>query len=557
MMSTEKFGIEVNFLTGRYIATSHHDRKQSEWPPHPARLFSALVATWTDADEPDPSEREALEWLETQQPPAITASTAVSRTVGSHFVPVNDTTVIGKYEDKAEAVYDLADQLHDALVASGGEVTEKITHLQSELSKKRNLGAQVGASRVSSSFPPEQMFPDRRGKQERFFPSLTPENPRVTYIWNDRPSDRLNDVLDDLLGRVTRLGHAASLVSCRSVPDPPEATYIPGGNGESLRNVRRGQIAELERQYCRHGGIKPRSLPYVDVPYQTEKTPSKEPLQEPNTVGRWIVFEFAHKSRAMPVTRTVELAKAMRSAIFRYAKDPLQEELSGHRPGGAPALMPHVAFLPLPYAGFSHADGRLLGIAVSMPETLSDIARQQLLHAIGTWEKQEETSSLKLTLGAHGVVEMSRLRGPATLISLHPEVWRTPSRRWISATPIALPRHPGELTRGTQTARAKAWAQAETAVVAACAHVGLSEPSAVEVSLNPFITGTRTAARFPAFNQSARNGQPIRRQLIHAALTFEHKVAGPLMLGSGRFLGLGLMRPESDSEGGQSPQEQN
>ena len=79
MSSAAQFGIEINFLTERFTATFHNDRRQSEWPPHPARLFSALVAAWADADEPDRSERGALEWLEAQSPPAIAASGAVPR----------------------------------------------------------------------------------------------------------------------------------------------------------------------------------------------------------------------------------------------------------------------------------------------------------------------------------------------------------------------------------------------------------------------------------------------------------------------------------------------
>ena len=57
-------------------------------------------------------------------------------------------------------------------------------------------------------------------------------------------------------------------------------------------------------------------------------------------------------------------------------------------------------------------------------------------------------------------------------------------------------------------------------------------------------------ARFPAFSQSVQDGKPVRRQLVHASLTFEHPVAGPLMLGTGRFLGLGLMRPVPMAESG-------
>jgi len=92
-------------------------------------------------------------------------------------------------------------------------------------------------------------------------------------------------------------------------------------------------------------------------------------------------------------------------------------------------------------------------------------------------------------------------------------------------------------------ARARAWAAAESSVALACKHVGLPEPISVEVSLSPFLTGVRPAGRFPAFHQNGRTDRPVRRQLLHAVVTFKHPAAGPLMLGAGRFLGLGLMRP--------------
>ena len=230
----------------------------------------------------------------------------------------------------------------------------------------------------------------------------------------------------------------------------------------------------------------PRSLPYTDVRYRAvAETSQTEGPQEPDTAGDWIVFEFTHNSRAFPAMRAVELAKAMRSAVLHYAEDPIPEELSGHRPEGKPTAAPHVAFLPLPYTGFERADGRLLGIAVSVPTALREVARRALFRAIGTWESTATSQPLKLTLGSQGVIQLSRLRGPATLVSLRPEVWNRRSRRWVSATPIALPKHPGRLDGGTRTARAKAWALAESAVVTACAHVGLPVPSAVQVSLSP------------------------------------------------------------------------
>ena len=186
MSSGESFGIDVNFLTGRFVATCHNDRRQPEWPPHPARLFSALVAAWADADEPDPSERAALEWLESQPPPGIYASEAVPRRVVSHFVPVNDASVVsrGWYKRRTENVSGLAPQLHAELAASGGEVTEKAARIERKLARERDVEAQVGYVGSTKPASAVRMLPEHRTKQERFFPSVTPGDARVGFLWD-------------------------------------------------------------------------------------------------------------------------------------------------------------------------------------------------------------------------------------------------------------------------------------------------------------------------------------------------------------------------------------
>ena len=563
MSSGENIGIEVNFLTGRFVATCHNDRRRPEWPPHPARLFSALVAAWADADEPDTAERTALEWLESQAPPGIAASEAVPRTAVSHFVPVNDASVVSRswYERRADNISGLAVQLHAELATSGCEVTKKAVQIKRKLTKARDVEAQVGLAGNTNPASAAAMLPEQRGKQGRFFPSVTLEDTRVSFLWDVPAPDGVARALDRLLRRVTRLGHSSSLVSCRLIANASGATFEVGEGGDNMRAIRCGQLAELERQFARHAGLKPRSLPYTDVRYRTIAAPvqQSEGERRPNTAGQWIVFECMPRSRSFPATRAVELATAMRATLFRYAEDPIPEEFSGHLPNGRPSAVPHVAFLPLPYVGFEHADGRLLGLAVSVPDTVSGGARRAVYRAIGNWEKATGHDSLKLTLGAQGVVHLCRQRGPVTLISLRPSAWNRTSCRWVSATPIALPRHPGRLGGGTAAARAKAWACAESSVALACDHVGLPEPISVEVSLSSFLKGARPASRFPAFNQNGRAGRPVRRQLLHASVTFEHPVAGPLILGAGRFLGLGLMRParmaESPEAGGHSPNE--
>ena len=75
---------------------------------------------------------------------------------------------------------------------------------------------------------------------------------------------------------------------------------------------------------------------------QNAEKPDERP-EKPNICGEWIVFEFDHSSRALPATRAVEIATAMRAAVFHYAADPIPEELSGHLADGTPTAAPHVA----------------------------------------------------------------------------------------------------------------------------------------------------------------------------------------------------------------------
>lgn len=546
----QSFGIEVNFLTGRFVATCHNNRQQAEWPPHLARLFSALVAAWADSDEPDRDERNALEWLESQDPPGISASGAVSRKAVRHFVPVNDTSVVHQtgYERRVKKVTELASQLQADRTTAGEEKSKNAKRIETKLTRERDVSKLVDSVGKTSSESAVAMLPDQREKQARFYPSVTPDEARVTFVWDSAVSEEVAATIDKLLLRITRLGHSSSLVSCRLIDNVPSKIFEVSENGDGLRVIRRGQLAELERQYRTHESYKPRSLPFFDARYRPVTRVVNQPEGEckPNTAGQWILFEFTPDSRSFPTTRTVELASAIRAALFYYAEDPIPEELSGHLANGTPSVSPHIAYLPLPFVGFQRADGRLLGIAISVPDAISDEARRSLFRAIGNWEtaaNQTEQNALNINLGVQGVVRLIRQSGPATLASLRPEVWNKSSCRWASATPIALPRHPGRLSRGTTEARTKAWTTAEKFVVLSCRHVGLPEPQSVNISLDPYLSGAHPAYRYPAFTQKGKDGRPVRRQLLHTTLTFEHPVAGPLILGAGRYFGLGLMRP--------------
>lgn len=541
--------IEVNFLTGRYVATAHYDRSRSEWPPHPARLFSAMVAAWADSDQPDPAERAALEWLERQAAPSIHAPDGAPRSSAIHFVPVNDAGVVSaaSYKKRADKINKLFVQIREAR-AEGS--TRKLHSLETQLRKQRDVSAlvsSVGTTKVDSAvdlMPPGWITAAGhvRTGQARGYPSVTPAEPRVTYTWRTAPDDDTTSAIDSLCARLTRLGHSSSLVSCRVTPDHPAANHVPGEGAAVLRSVRSGQLAALEREYRKHQGSKPRTLPFTSTRYRKAGPAStEEPGLKPDTSGEWLVLEFRPGSRRFPSTMTVAVAKTLRDAVFHYATDPMPEGLSGHRREGRPSTAPHAAFLPLPWVGHEHADGRLMGAAVSMPDSLDAESRRAALRAIGKWEAAQQP--LTLTLGRRGVIKMERVVGPSPLATLRPDLWSRKSHRWVSVVPIALPAHPGALGAGTPAARSKAWARAEQAVVDSCRHIGLPEPADVAVSLAPLITGARPAGAFPAFRQGGRQGKPIARRLVHASVFFDRPVAGPVILGAGRYLGLGLMRP--------------
>lgn len=77
--------IRLEFV-GPYAAADVAFRDAPEWPPHPDRLYQALIDA---AHLGDAEETAALEWLEAQPAPAIGCDEAVPLATADSFVPVN------------------------------------------------------------------------------------------------------------------------------------------------------------------------------------------------------------------------------------------------------------------------------------------------------------------------------------------------------------------------------------------------------------------------------------------------------------------------------------
>lgn len=124
--------------------------------------------------------------------------------------------------------------------------------------------------------------------------------------------------------------------------------------------------------------------------------------------------------------------------------------------------------------------------------------------------------------------------------ALNVGTWCRTSTRFVTATPIALDRHPGNLRSNQQNTANKATIEAQQSVADACERIGLPRPSSVEISFAPLLPGAQPVRDFLAWP-----GQPGRQERvrIHADIRFGTRVCGPVILGAGRYFGLGLCLP--------------
>ena len=545
------FAIEVEFLTGRYTATRVNDRNQPEWPPHPARLFSAMVARWADSEAPEERERAALEWLEALGPPHLSCGEADGRSVVTHYVPVNDTSVVRSQDSLYAKLVDADEALRRAQAEAGGTAARELAKITGQLARLRT---QVATSTVKAGARADEsdaalaaaqaLLPDRRGRQGRTYPTVLPIDERMWLVWPDIEADPAQaDALDGLLARVSRLGHSSSLVACRVTDDPGPVTWVPDGNGdEPLRVMAPGLLARLVAEFERHQGSEPRTLPAAAATYRRVTEGRRAPATVPLLGGEW--FVLARRSGAtLPVTAALGLAEAVRGALLRHSGTPSPAFLSGH-PEGAPGERtppverPHLAIVPLPYVASEYADGSLLGVALVLPRAATAEERRTLLRALGGWRDEEKLFPVRL--GPAGLVRLElvddALESRTTLLR---RTWCRPWRRWVSVTPVALDRFPGNLRDRDPDRRAKAEGEAVKVIVKACEYAGLPRPQ-VEIELDAPLLGVPPLRSFPAYRRAEGR---VTRPSVHVRLTFEEAVAGPVLIGAGRYLGYGLCRP--------------
>lgn len=475
--------LEIELLTGVYRAALP-DGSGSEWPPHPERVFSALVQGWGDGGC-DPRERAALEWLERLPTPLIEADSAENcgeRSAPTVFVPPND--IRGN---------DLA------------------------------------------------VLPERRPRQGRNFRAQVPSNPLIRLIWPQAPGhSEHRSALEAVARRVASLGHSASLVRVTLTENTGEdgsRLWRPGDDARAaLRTMHPGRLRNLEDWFARDE----RSRTGMSARYH-EPMPAQNAQALKSVFGAaedWFVFEDAGGSRP-DLLAFAHVAKCVRMSMMKRGPQPPPEVVSGHTPEGAATSKPHAAVVPLANVGWPYATGDLLGFAVVLPREMANSERQSALQALAAFARmdQGEGACAELHLSSKLLWKVQRSAAPSRA-SLKPARWCRSSVSWASATPLLLDRFPDH-NDPLEEARL---------IAAACRNIGLPDP--IEIEIHKYSTVHGAPSAYPpgasrsgpdwSFPQSAKFASRPRR---HVILRFAEPVEGPVLLGAGRYHGMGLCLP--------------
>jgi CRISPR-associated protein Csb2 len=464
------------------------DGDEPEWPPSPMRLFQALLAGsrigcrgrgWSEA------KRAAFLWLECREPPLIVGAEAQRSAAYTLFVPNND----------ADREFERQDRL-----------TSKV----------------VRPHRIDSSA------------------SEASNRPALHYLWPIQESEWIGakahlDFLCREAQHLMALGWGIDqAVACGRVLSEEEVARLrgrrwrawrahrPGQNG--LRVPTEGSLKDLERVHesfrLRIGNqFEPhrRFRQFERVIYLSASTvPARSyaAFELPEGVA------FRHEEAAVVAAMLRSLACQCAKLDSHVFPGGSEVYVAGHisestadRNGTTP---PRFSYVPLPTIGHRHADGMVRRVMVveslggdgSHAEWAQERLRNQTLRDINGRDR-----------GA--LLDLWRTSSPAMT-----GLYVAESRVWASVTPVILP----GLDDGRQAKAERLFLKA-----AAQAEIPLEAIECVTLRKAPFWSGSAHPRNYVVPEYLRRFSR------WHVAVRFREPMPGPLVIGAGRHVGLGLL----------------
>ena len=477
---TSSLLMSVHFNEGRYYGQDD-GFDGGGWPPSPGRLFQALVAAAARGAHLSPEDEKALSWLEKLDPPRIAAPPARRGRAVKLFVPNNDLDAVAGDPDR------------------------------------------VGEIRVGKPWRP------------CFFNVHEP----VVYVWDFESGAGEAERVCMIATRLCQLGRGIDMAwatgrsleqdEASAVLDAhPGVVWRTASAGGNTRTPHHGSLDSLVERYrgkrtrlTREGmGRKARIL---------FTQPAKASFRHVgyDVPPRRLYFELRDSDGSFcskPLAKVMPLIVGLRdNAAHRLkesvpAKAVLFERLIIGRDAGPQDLTQRIRLIPIPSIGAEHVDPSIRRFIVEVPAA-SPIRVDDIRWAFS---------------GDGSVVSAQNKRMASSFLR--------EARTFRSLTPVAVPK---VQRRGLKAADVKGGgqrfnkeAQACAAIAQALRHDGVrGRPSAIRVQREPFQRKGVHAEQFVAAPRFSKHA------LWHAELRFREPIKGPLLIGNGRFVGLGLFEP--------------
>ncbi len=483
--------------------------------PSPARIFQALVAGATRGSALDDVSSHALKWLEGLDRPTIFSPAMWFGQRVEVFVPNND-----------------------------------IDTVRGDISR-------VGEIRSSKTIEPK----------------LFARDVPFHYVWmfeGGKEGDLQAQAICALAERLYQFGRGVDMAwACGEVLDnealemrlssyPGLISRPSGGNGRTLACPEPGSLKSLEERYAANSqrfktegqgkaarqlfsqSPKPR---FAQVAYESPPSRRIYELRDGAGEASLCVWPLASASTLVVCLRDGSVQRLQQALPERIPE--IERVLVGRKANGADEgpTSSRVRLVPLPSIGHPHADRGIRRVLLEVPAGCP-VRADDVHWAFSGLELTDPESGEVLILTPS--VDESMLVHYGTADRVHSRVWRTVTP---AALPVSARRRRIEPTRGTAEAmggaeRAAEQARAAAAVIQALRHVEVrTQVESIRAQHEPFEAKGQRAEAFASGTRFAKE------RLWHVEITFNAPIAGPLVIGDGRFLGLGVMAPLQRSQG--------
>jgi len=471
-----------------------------EWPPSPARLFQALVAGAAEGAGIAPDLVPALTWLESSAaPPVIAAPTSRQLSGFTTYVPNNDLDTVN------------GDPRRIGEIRTAKSICPRLFEADVPFHYVWDAGDSM----------PETLLTALVARLYQFGRGID-----MAWAWVDRlDAEQLETLFNAYPGILYKPGRAAgTLLDC---PAPGTLDSLIMRHAAFRRRLK---IEKKATSFSQPPKGRFRTVAY-NAPTQRTIYALRDPL-DLSKPARWPLERasaLVHAVRGDAEDDCFGIAARLRKALPDKAA--LIDRMIIGRGAVAADKDQRVRIIPLPSTGFSHTEQAIRRVMVERPPNCP----------IRVDDLNWGFSGLDVIDIHTGEPQATLVRLPDDNMAGHYGVGRS-SRQWRTMTPCALPVRRRRIDPTQRLAQAKGGperaaeeAQAVSAVRHALRHAGVrAEPTSIRVQREPF---ARKGARAELFAQGTRFD---KHALWHVELAFDEPIAGPLLLGDGRYLGLGL-----------------